>query len=177
MPHIELPPGLPGISGLLAYSPETARPLMLLAQTLLRAPSTLTPGERELVAACVSGLNECDFCARSHAGAAQALLENDAALVEQVRNDYESAPITPKLKALLAIAAKVTKDPRKVSPDDIARARAEEATDREIHDVVLIAAAFCMYNRYVDGLGTWTPDDPGMYLLAGQRLAEHGYAR
>src|ERR1043165_7602037 len=104
MPHIILPPGLPGISGPLAFRPETARPLMDLAQTLLRGPSTLTPGERELIAAYVSNLNECRFCTDSHSGAAQCLLDNNAKIVEDVKSDFESAEMSKKLKAFLAIA-------------------------------------------------------------------------
>jgi hypothetical protein len=50
------------------------------------------------------------------------------------------------------------------------------ATDLEIHDTVLIAAAFCMYNRYVDGLATSAPRDPEFYIATGARLAEEGYA-
>jgi hypothetical protein len=53
--------------------------------------------------------------------------------------------------------------------------RAEGATDLEIHDTVLIAAAFCMFNRYVDGLGTSAPDDPAQYAASAQHLVRHGY--
>jgi len=62
-----------------------------------------------------------------------------------------------------------------VQPEDIARARREGATDLEIHDTVLIAAAFSMYNRYVDGLATWAPEDPVAYRASGADLALHGY--
>ena len=64
-----------------------------------------------------------------------------------------------------------------MTADDIARARAEGATDVEIHDTVLIAAAFCMFNRYVDGLATLTPADPAAYDDMGRRMAEHGYVQ
>ncbi|HEX3985673.1 MAG TPA: hypothetical protein VHX13_03600 [Acidobacteriaceae bacterium] len=91
--------------------------------------------------------------------------------MKQVKTDFESAPVSPKLKALLAIAGKVQQDGKRVTLDDIARAKAQGATDPEIHDTVLIAAAFCMYNRYVDGLGTWQPRDKSMYAEMGKQLS------
>lgn len=176
-PHIDLPQGLPGIRGLLAYCPETAKPLSLLAQVLLREESTLTPGERELIASYVSSLNECNFCCNSHSAAAIHLLDGNTALVQAVKNDLNSAPISEKLKALLVIAGNVQKGGRKVTEEHVAHARALGATDHEIHHTVLIAAAFCMYNRYVDGLGTWAPQDPAAYTEMGKVLAEQGYVR
>src|SRR5262249_38791237 len=155
---IDLIEGLPGILGPMAFSPQTAKPLNELAEVLLRAPSTLTSGERELIAAYTSRRNDCHFCTSSHAAAAAHHLDGDEALVERRCSDPESAPIPAKLKALLAIAAKVGVGGLRVSDEDVGRARAEGASDREIHDAVLIAAAFCMYNRYVDGLATWAPE-------------------
>jgi uncharacterized peroxidase-related enzyme len=179
MAHITLPDGLPGIRGLLVYSPETARPIAELTQTLMRGPGTLTLAEREMVAAVVSARNQCHYCRSAHAAIAAAHLggaAEDYAVVDQVQQDAECAPISAKMKALLAIAAKVQQDGKLVTAADVERARTEGATDREIHDVVLIAAAFCMFNRYVDGLGTWQPDDPTFYREAGRLTAERGYA-
>ena len=175
MPYIELPAGLPGILGPMAAYPETARPLNQLAETLLRAESPLTPAERELIATHVSARNECLFCRCSHGAVAAYRLGGDHELVATVERDPESAPVSEKLKALLAIAGKVQRSGRDVVPDDIERARREGATDRELHDTVLIAAAFCMYNRYVDGLATWAPTEHDAYAEAGERLVERGY--
>ena len=175
MAHIQLPEGLPGIRGLLAFRPETAKPLGELANALLHAPNTLSPGEREIIAAYVSHLNDCTYCHASHAAIAACHLR-DEGLVTSVMRDVENAAISRKLKALLAIAANVQQGGRSVTPEDIGRARAEGATDREIHDTVLIAAAFCMYNRYVDGLATWTPTDPEGYRQRAGLVAEHGYS-
>ena len=86
-----------------------------------------------------------------------------------------AAPVSDKLKALLAIAGKVQQDGKLVTKADVDAARKQGATDFEIHDTVLIAAAFCMYNRYVDGLGTWQPRNPEMYQQMGKHLAEEGY--
>ena len=176
-PHIALPSGLPGITSALAYRPETAKPLMELAQILLRGPSTLTPGEREIMATFVSSRNDCGFCRASHRSAAAHLLEGNYDLVDAVTCDHLSAPISPKLKALVTIAGKVQQNGKLVTSDDVQAARALGATDLEIHDTVLIAAAFSMYNRYVDGLATWTPAEPAMYDLIGEHMARQGYVR
>jgi len=166
---------MPGILGLLAYRPETARPLGELAEVLLRGDSTLSRGERELIAAYVSRRNECEYCSNSHAATAAALLPGGAGLVGQVLADPDAAGVSGKLRALLDLADLVRVDGRLVSADVIAKARTAGATDREIHDTVLITAAFCMYNRYVDGLGTPVPADPAQYAAGAQVLVEHGY--
>lgn len=163
MPHIALPEGVPGILGPMTFRPETAQPLNQLAEVLLRGDSTLTRGERELIAAYVSSLNECQFCQRSHGTFAAFQLEGSWAVVEAVKLDPRTAPVGEKMKALLEIAAKVQQDGRSVTIADVATAREQGATDVEIHDTVLIAAAFCMYNRYVDGLATWAPDEQAVY--------------
>lgn len=166
----------PGINGPMRFRPETAKPLNELAETLLRAPHpTLSPGERELIAAYVSGLNDCTFCCSSHSAFAAAQLDEGMSVVRQVRRDPESAPIPAKLKALLRVAAAVQKGGRHVTPGHIRQAHDAGATDLEIHDTVLIAAAFCMYNRYVDGLGTVPAADESRYELAAQRIVQFGY--
>jgi uncharacterized peroxidase-related enzyme len=175
MPHIDLKTGEPGIVGLLSFRPETAVPLSQLADVLLCGPNTLTRGERELIAAHVSGLNDCQFCCASHSAFAAAQLPNGMELVEQVRADADHAPISAKLKALLAIASVVQQSGLKVSGQDVAAARSAGATDLEIHDTVLIAAAFCMFNRYVDGLGTVGPSDPAASAAQAQRIISDGY--
>lgn len=176
MAHIKVPAGVPGIRSLLAFRPETAGPLGALADALLHAPNTLSPGERELIASYVSALNSCTFCSSSHAAIAACQLEGGEDLVASVIESPEEADISPKMKALLAIAARVAEGGRCVLDPDVARARAEGATDTEIHDTVLIAAAFCMFNRYVDGLATWTPTDPASYRERARMVAEHGYS-
>ena len=147
-----------------------------LADVLLHAPNSLSRGERELIAAYVSALNECHFCHHSHAAVASCHLGDEGALVDAVVADAERAPVSAKLRALLAIAAHVQRSGRAVRDTDIGRARAEGATDVEIHDTVLIAAAFCMFNRYVDGLGALTPTDPAGYRERAGFVADHGYA-
>lgn len=175
MPHIPLPEGVPGIRSLVMQYPESGQYLYELVQILLRDESPLSPAERELIAAYVSYLNECKFCYNSHASASRYLFKDQAGVVDLVLKDYQTAPISDKLKALLTIAGKVQEDARKVSEEDVNLARSHGAVDRDIHDTVLIAAAFCMFNRYVDGLATLTPDDPAAYVPMGERMATRGY--
>jgi uncharacterized peroxidase-related enzyme len=175
MAYIQLPEGLPGIRGAMAFRPETAKPLNELVEILLHAPNSLTPGERELIATYVSSENDCYYCQTIHGAIAAASLNDDEALVKKVKHDFQNAEISPKLKALLVIAGHVQKGGKHVTPDDVEQARAQGATDLEIHDTVLIAAAFCMYNRYVDGLGTTQPRDEAMYRERGKRVARDGY--
>jgi uncharacterized peroxidase-related enzyme len=177
MPHINLPEGMPGITAGFAFRPETALPLRALAEELLRGPNTLTSGEREIIATFVSTRNDCFFCQTSHRAAAAHLPGVTYEMVDAVRADYRNAPISPKLKALLNIAGKVQESGRHVTAEDVAAAQAEGATDHEIHDTVLIAAAFCMFNRYVDGLATFAPQDPDAYDEMGAQLAAHGYVK
>ncbi len=176
-PHIALPDGLPGITSGFAFRPETAKPLRELADVLLHQPNSLTGAERETIAAFVSSRNDCQFCQLSHSAAAAHHQDGDYAVVDAVKRDVETAPVSAKLKALLTIAAKVQQSGKLVTTADVDRARAEGATDVEIHDTVLIAAAFSMFNRYVDGLATLTPTDPALYDEMGKRMARDGYIR
>jgi uncharacterized peroxidase-related enzyme len=175
MPHINLPEGLRGIRAAMAFRLETAKPLNELAEVLLHAPNSLTPGERELIATYVSSQNDCYFCQTVHGAIAAAHLDGDEALVKCVKADFWSADISNKLKALLVIAGKVQKGGKHVTTADVDAARKVGATDIEIHDTVLMAAAFCMYNRYVDGLDTWQPHDEELYRQRGKKTAKEGY--
>jgi uncharacterized peroxidase-related enzyme len=166
---------LPGISGLLDYRQDTAEILCNLAETLLRGPSTLTSGERETIASYVSHLNQCHFCHTSHGAAAAHHLGKGIDYIDEIKRGVNPENASPKLRALLQIAAKVQKGGKSVLIDDINAAEQVGATDREIHDTVLIASAFCMYNRYVDGLGTWAPEPKEAYDEMGKKLAEVGY--
>jgi uncharacterized peroxidase-related enzyme len=176
MPYIPLEEHLPGITGLLEYRKDTAAPIRELTQVLLRGPSTLSEGERELIATIVSYRNECTFCATAHTAAADILLgeENTSA---KVKEDITTAPVTGKMKTLLTIATQVQQGGKNVTTESVQNAKEAGATDLEIHDTVLIAALFCLYNRYVDGLSTVTPSDPAFYRSLGERLKNNGYNR
>jgi uncharacterized peroxidase-related enzyme len=175
MPHIRLPDGLQGIRAAMAFRPETAKPLNELAEILLHAPNSLTPAERELIATYVSSQNDCYFCQTVHGAIAAAHLEGNEELVRCVKTDFLNADISEKLKTLLSIAGNVQKGGKFVTARDVEAARNAGATDTEIHDTVLIAAAFCMFNRYVDGLDTWQPHEEELYRQRGRKTAREGY--
>ena len=174
MPHISLP-DLPGIRGPMAFRPETARPLNELVDVLLRGPHSLTPGERELIATFVSAQNDCRYCQTIHGAIAAHHLGGDEQLVAAVKVDPAAAQISDKLKALLVIAGKTAESGKLVTTEDVARARQHGATDLEIHDTVLIAALFCLCNRYVDGLATDMPESLDYFRERVPVMAAHGY--
>ena len=174
MAHINVPEGVPGIRSLVMFRPETGKFLYELAQELLRGDSPLSQAERELIAAHVSNRNDCFFCMSSHAAAARCLYDSEEALVDQVLDNPSTSAISSKMKALLHIAGKVQILGKEVKTEDIELARKEGATDKELHDTVLIAAAFCMFNRYVDGLASFTPTDPEVYKEMGKHMVK-GY--
>lgn len=175
MAYINLRTDLFGITSLLDFRPETAAPLCRLTQILLRGQSTLTEAERELIAAHVSSLNECKFCSTAHTAATCLLPGGRETGIEPMQTDLDVLQLSDKMKCLLSIAAKVQKNGNQVTQGDIDLARQSGATDLEIHDTVLIAALFCLYNRYVDGLGTMTPSDPEFYTHLGKRITTRGY--
>jgi uncharacterized peroxidase-related enzyme len=176
MPYIPVEDHLPGITGLLEYRKDSAQPIRELTHLLLRGPSTLTEGERELIATIVSHNNECKFCTTAHTAAADMLL-GECETAEKIKRDIETSPVTEKMKALLTIARQVQLGGKHVTDASILRAKQSGATDLEIHDTVLIAALFCLYNRYVDGLSTVTPTDPIFYKGLAERIVNHGYTR
>ena len=176
MPYIPLEEHLPGITGLLEYRKDSAAPIRELTQILLRGPSSLTEGERELIATIVSHRNQCIFCASAHTAAANVLLDESDTSVK-VKEDIQTAPVSDKMKALLTIAAQTQESGLSVTDMAIQNAKAAGASDTEIHDTVLIAALFSLYNRYVDGLATITPTDPAFYNGLGERLKNYGYNR
>jgi uncharacterized peroxidase-related enzyme len=178
MPHISLTEGLPGIRGPMVFSPETTKPLCDLVQALLTGPHTLTPAEREMIATYVSSQNDCYYCQSCHGSTAAQDLGGSPAdyeLIVEMKRDFEATSLTPKMKALLNIAGKVQQSGKQVTSADVERARKQGSTDKEIHDTVLIAAAFCMFNRYVDGLATWQPRDPEVYREIGKQTSKLGY--
>jgi uncharacterized peroxidase-related enzyme len=175
MAHIPVDPATPGIRSLFNFRPETGAPLSRLAHALLHGESPLSKAERELLATFVSHGNKCTFCTMSHAAAARHHYGADASIVDDVVYHNNTDRLSAKMRALLPIAEKVRQGGRIVTDADVQAARDAGAVDRDIHDTVLIAAAFCMYNRYVDGLAALTPTDPEAYVPMGKRMAEQGY--
>jgi len=177
MPHIKLDDTLPGIRGLFAFRPQTAMPISELAEVLLHTPGTLSMAERELIATYVSSQNDCYYCQSAHGAIAAIHLDGNEDLVRKIKENFEHADISEKLKSLLAIAGKVQQSGKNVTAEDVARARQQGATDLEIHDTVLIAAVFCMCNRYVDGLASWAPQDADTYRQRAAAVTQDGYVR
>ena len=175
MAYIPVAERVPGIRSLFQFSPETGKPLCELAEVLLRGPSPLSSAERELIAAYVSHRNECMFCRNSHAAAARCLFGDDKMIVDELLYVQRDLLLSEKMKELLVLAGKVQQNGASVQAADIESARKAGATDADIHDTVLIAASFSMFNRYVDGLGTFTPPDESAYLDMGKRMSERGY--
>lgn len=176
MAYINVPDDLPGIRGLMAFRPETAKYINELAEILLRNDdNTLTRGERELIATYVSSENDCFYCQNAHGAIAQHYLQCDMQFIDDIKDQFESMPVSDKLKSLLSIAGSVSKGGKYVTSEQIERAKQLGATDKEIHDTVLIAAMFCMCNRYVDGLGTTANPDREFYIGRGKMRAEEGY--
>lgn len=177
MAHIDLQNDFPGIRGPMGFSPQTAKPLNELAEVLLRNDNnTLSRGERELIGAYVSYLNDCFFCQNVHGALAQYYFKCDTSFIESIKKDVNSSELSGKMKALLAIAASVQKGGKHVTAEQIETAKEAGATHKEIHDAVLIAAAFCMFNRYVDGLATWAPEGSSYYIDRAEQRAKEGYA-
>ncbi len=177
MPYIDVDPQLPGIRALMMFKPASGAALSALAQQLLRGDSPLTPAERELIAVRVSRGNACEFCEWSHAAAARSLLDGDeSGVVDEVAENGVSAGLDDRMRALLQLADLVRERGDRVSQADIDRAKSAGASEEAIHDAVLVAASFCMFNRYVDGLGAFTPPR-GAYDEMGEMLATEGYVR
>lgn len=177
MPHIPVAEESPGIFGLFQFRPATAVPMLELCEVLLRSDNSLSRAERELIAGYVSQGNSSEFCRAGHFTIAAIQMENGDEVVRAVQEMPDGAPISAKMKALLRIAEKVRVGGRSVLEGDIEKARASGATDVEIHDAVLIAAAFSMFNRYVDGLDAVIPEDPNYHDVVGRRVVAQGYGK
>jgi len=176
MPHITIPEGLPGIRGPLSLRPEVAKPLGAFMEVLMREKNALSRGERELIATYVSYLNNCFFCENAHGGVAQHYLNCSLDFINQVKEDFSSSDLSDKMKSLLTIVGSVQKGGEHVTTEQVEKAKQAGATDIEIHDTVLIAAAFCMFNRYTDGLDTWAPRDSHFYIERAPEIAQKGYS-
>lgn len=171
-PFIKLDPKFPGIVSLFMFDKGVAKHLSAMGQELMRRPSGLSVGERELIAAFVSKMNECEFCYRSHKSCAFETLERPDWVGEFLeRENSETLPM--KMRALMVYALHVSFLNRSELPKAVEACKKFGATDQEIHDVAAITAFFNMCNRYVDGLGTTF--EPGQEVEGGKSLAKYGY--
>jgi uncharacterized peroxidase-related enzyme len=183
LPIVDGLPDLPGIIVAMNLSPALSAPLRGLANALLvdEFPgSTLRRGERELLATATSARNDCFYCMDTHGAFAAELLRRDHAseietLIDSIKSG-ELSRLDPKLSALASIARRVAQEPRTLDREDVARAKAAGASDGDVQLAILIAAAFCMYNRMVDGLRARTPANVAAYDARAREIAEYGYA-
>ena len=176
-------PDVPGIGAAMRLTPNLGLHLRGLADELLVHDfpgATLRRDERELLATAVSAANDCFFCMDSHGAFATALLERGDAtervpLVDVVKTG-SSDGLDPKMQALLRIARTVRRDPLQLTSENVAAAHDAGASDADVQLAVLIAAAFSMYNRMVDGFRARTPGDPAAYRERATEIAERGYS-
>src|SRR4051794_23697955 len=176
-------PDVPGIGVAMRLTPALGVHLRGLADQVLVEPypgATITRAEREMLATAVSAANDCFFCMDSHAAHATALLERDGAQDDIAKLEALKAGTSdgfdPKMQALLEIARTVRRDPRKLTLGHVDAACAAGATDGDIQLAVLIASAFSMYNRLVDGFRARTPGDVSLYRDRASEIADHGYS-
>jgi uncharacterized peroxidase-related enzyme len=152
--------------------PATCRPLGELTEAAMRGPSPFTQGERELIAAYVSGLNACVYCHATHVGVAEAC-GVDPELFKAVLADLDAAPVAAKMKPILRYARKLTLTPARVTEDDAAAVYDAGWSDDALYSTVLVTALFNFYNRLVDGVGLALPEN---YVAeAANRLSTKGY--
>jgi uncharacterized peroxidase-related enzyme len=175
-------PDAPGIGTALRLTPSLGAHLSGLADDLLVNDfpgASITRGEREMLATAVSAANDCFFCMDSHAAHATALLERTGAtalapVLDQIKMG-SSEGVDDRLRALLAIARTVQRAPRELTAGEVAAARSAGATDADVQLAILIAAAFSMYNRMVDGFRARTAPDIEAYRARAAEIADHGY--
>jgi uncharacterized peroxidase-related enzyme len=173
MPYLSSLPAEAGLLQVFRTYPEPAGPLLALHEQVMRAPSPLTAAEREMIAAYVSGLNDCDYCHGSHSATAAAFGVPPEILTAAVA-DLDSAPVDDRMKALLRYLAKLTRTPARITEQDARAVFAAGWDDRALHDAVLVCGLFNCMNRIVNGLGIQASPD---YLrTSGQRLHDIGYA-
>jgi len=177
-------PEYPGILAAMMISPALAAPLRALADMLLVKPfagSTLNRADREMIATAVSAGNDCFYCMDTHGAFATALLQEHGlsgstaeARTEALKSGRVSA-LSEKLQALIGVAMVVREHGRKLRSVDVESARDAGATDEDVQLAVLIASAFCMYNRMVDGLRARTPADVSAHYARAKQIAQFGY--
>lgn len=162
--------------GLLAFRPAIAPAITALTETLLRSEEGLSRGERELIGAFVSALNDCFICQHVHGAVAQCHLGVGDDFIEKVKQDFQQTPLSEKMKSLLAIAESTQRSGAFVTSEQVESAQKAGASDLEIHDTVLITSLFCLFNRYLDGLGVTSEDNLETFRQRGRLIAEKGYA-
>jgi uncharacterized peroxidase-related enzyme len=176
-------PDVPGILAAIRLTPGLGVHLRGLADELLVNAfpgATISRGEREMLATAVSAENDCFYCMDSHGAFATAVFERSGAtgleaLIDGIKLG-SSDGVDEKMQALLHIARVVRRDSRELTASDVAAAKTAGASDADVQLAVLIASAFSMYNRMVDGFRAKTPPTAEAYRARAAEIAEHGYS-
>jgi uncharacterized peroxidase-related enzyme len=169
-------PSLPAgavLMDVFAAYPAGVQPLLELHEALLRGPSPLSVAERELLAAYVSGLNDCSYCHGVHTATAEAF-GLEPGVLEAALADLDRAPVPERMKPVLRYAGTLTRTPARITPADADAVYAAGWTEQALHDAIMVCALFNFMNRMVDGHGI--DADPSYYPVSGQRLKDRGYA-
>jgi uncharacterized peroxidase-related enzyme len=165
---------IPQILHLFAYKPEKTDHLARFTQEVMRGPSPLLPGQRELIAALTSKLNQCLFWIGSHAAVAAELL-GDKDLVQSVLTNVDTAPLSDKDRSLYSFIRKMVDDSTSIGQDDVDRVLLAGWSDEALYDAITVCSLFQFYNNWIDATGV--ADMPVMaYEMSGKRLATVGYA-
>jgi len=141
-------------------------------EAIMRWPSAFSPGERELIGAFCSKLNECTYCYSSHSVAAK-YLGVDASVIEPLMADIDSAPVDDRLKPVFHYVKKLTLTPYKMVQADADRVFAAGWDEKALHDAIMVCCCYAFMNRLADGHGL--PSDPTLFEMRGKRHAEEGY--
>jgi uncharacterized peroxidase-related enzyme len=165
---------VPQIAHLFAFKPDRTDHLAAFTHGVMRGPSPLSPGQRELIAAFTSRRNNCPFWIGSHAAVAAELLGNKA-LVQAVLDDYRTAPFSDAEKTLFAFVEKMNAQSNQIRQDDIDAVKAAGWTDEAVYDAITVCALFRFYNAWIDATGVH--DMPAAaYEMSGKRMVP-GYIR
>ena len=153
--------------------PEIGRPILELSEALLRGPSPLSPGERELIAAYVSGLNNCRFCWAVHSAVAEKMGIPRTQIPDPARH-FDTSSVSGNLLPILALARKLTRDPSSLCEQDVSSVAAAGWDSTAVFHVVGITSLLNFMNRFVEGLGIRASE--AQTAKAAEQLAHGGYA-
>jgi uncharacterized peroxidase-related enzyme len=161
------------VPDILKMSPEAGVALLEMHEAIMRAPSALTPGQRELIAAYVSGLNRCQYCHGVHAETAKAYEDIPRQAVDRMLADLETAGFDEKIKPILQLARKLTQAPAEVSEADTLAVLEAGWGEKALHDAIMVVCCFNFMNRLLEGHGVHGHD--ALFKERGPMLKKYGY--
>jgi uncharacterized peroxidase-related enzyme len=161
------------VPDILKMSPHAGKALLEMHEAIMRAPSALTPGERELISAYVSGLNKCQYCYGVHSQTAKAYEEIPKTAVDNMMDDLETAGFDDKIKPILRFARKLTETPSSITDADAQAVYAAGWDEKALHDAVMVVCCFNSMNRLLEAHGVH--GNEAMYRERGPMLKQYGY--